>query len=221
MFATPGEAWKKLNELKRDIEYFFSPFRTGGSRAFYDSQVNTGFNPGRSATPTFGRNPWLKSFVKRFEVPSEIKLLCDNARMAEREHSLDRQEKLSDCFQSTNKLCERSIVHDVACHLPARAVEFESRWQQLSEVCSATETLNNSTVDVCQETALTLCDFQLISPEDEWIGQIISMRDFACATAGKLSEPQLYCFTYASGFHLCDQKLARRLEREMTIEVFE
>lgn len=76
-------------------------------------------------------------------------------------------------------------------------------WQRLPEVCapaegndeqlaSAEETSNigEPASDACYQAALAICEYQNVPPDDEWVDQLIQMRDFACAAAARTPDLQ-------------------------------
>lgn len=200
---TSQKTREKQNKLKRNVAYFFGTFRNGGSSASNSSEI---------VTPSHGRNPWRELSAETSEIPARVMLLCDESRMAIREYIFNYQSKLDSCLQAA-EICEHaSEAYSLACSLEAGAAEFERMWQQLPEVCASAGALDDSVEeDACQEAALILCDYKLVSPGDEWVGQLISMRDFACAAAGKLPGPQVFCSDNPTSF-LCDPNLTDQLE---------
>lgn len=193
-----GETIMELRELRNAVIYFFKPYRNKDIHSDSYGEI----------VPTLGYNPWQELSAETFEIPARVKQLCDESREAARESISNYQSKLDRCLQAT-EICEHA-----SCSLEAGAVEFERMWQQLPEVCASADTLDDiSKDDACQEAALVLCDYKLVSPEDEWVEQLISMRDFACAVAGKLPEPQLFCFDNPMSY-LCDSDLTDTLEHQ-------
>ena len=140
--------------------------------------------PHRKIVPVVGEDPWQK--VSTSEVPDSVKQICDDTRKSIRERAFDTQESLDNCLGATKTCADVSPGSSTACSLVAGAVEFESDWQQLPEICSKANRPDETGVDECRSTAMEMCQYQLVSSQDYWIGQLISMNDFACATAGHI-----------------------------------
>ena len=134
--------------------------------------------------PVVGKDPWEQIPIS--EVPENVKLICDDARKSVRERASNAQESLDYCLRAAEICAEVSPGSSTACSLTAGAVEFENNWQQLPEICSTANRPDDTEVDECRSTALEICQYQLVSSQDYWIGQLISMNDFACATAGHI-----------------------------------
>lgn len=140
--------------------------------------------PYSGTVPVVGVSPW--QYILISQVPDSVKLVCDNAREAIREKASNAQESLDYCLGEAEICADLSPGLSTECSLVAGSVEFENSWQQLPEICSRSNRPDETEMDECRSTALEMCQYQLISAQDYWIGQLISMNDFACATAGHI-----------------------------------
>ena len=61
--------------------------------------------------------------------------------------------------------------------------ENQHGWEGLLDRC-------RHLADACHQAALAICEYRNVSPEDEWLDQLISMRDFACAAASRTPDLQ-------------------------------
>ena len=197
---------EKLLILLSSIKYYLSPYRDSGSVVDVNLQA-------------IGMLEWpdlLSLGDSRWEEPSGlassheiIEQNCAMARLAARENRLGWVELLDRCFQLADDCANRADSFSVSCSLTKGAAEFESMWQRLPEVCapaegndeqlaSAEKTSNieeptgteEPAGDACYQAALAICEYQNVSPDDEWIDQLISMRDFACTAAARTPDLQ-------------------------------
>ena len=184
-----GDTETKLIALRSSVRYSFRPY-TG-----YGSVYHPDLNP----LGIFEDQDWQAISRNLWERPPGLELNdeiternCGEARAALRENQSDRDRLLDRCSRLANICVERADGFSVSCSLAIGAAEFESMWQQLPEVCAqADERVVNPanaeepTSDACYQAALAICQYQNVSPEDEWVDQLISMRDFACAAASR------------------------------------
>ena len=197
---------EKLSILLSSIKYYLSPYRYSGSVVDVNLQAI-----GMLEWPdlqSLGNNLWQEpsGLVSSHEI---IKQNCTMARLAARENQSGWDELLDRCFQLADDCTNRADSFSVSCSLTKGAAEFESMWQRLPEICvpaegndeqlaSAEKTSNieeltgteETSVDTCYQAALAICEYQNVSPEDEWLDQLISMRDFACAAASRTPDLQ-------------------------------
>lgn len=191
---------EKLLILLSSIKYYLSPYRGSGSVVDVNLQA-------------IGMLEWpdlLSLGDSRWEEPSGlassheiIEQNCAMARLAAREDQSGWAELLDRCFQLADDCADRADSFSVSCSLAKGAAEFESMWQRLPEICalaegndeqlaSAEETSNieEPAGDACYQAALAICEYQNVSPDDEWADQLIQMRDFACAAAARTPDLQ-------------------------------
>lgn len=170
----------KLNTLLSSISDFFEPYRNYGS----------GDSPSGRDWWVMNVNPWKKSdgFVNIQGIPEQN---CSTARIAVREKRLGWKKSLDNCLHSADACEKRADRFSASCSFSKGAAEFENMWQMLPEVCAMTyEKVNEPTEDTCHQAALDICEYEFVSPEDEWLGQLISMRDFACTAASRTPDLQ-------------------------------
>ena len=123
--------------------------------------------------------------------------------MSARENRHGWNELLNRCFQLADDCTNRTDNFSVSCSLAKGAAEFESMWQRLPEFCAPAENndeqltndektsnIEEPARDVCYGAALAICLYRSVSSEDEWVDQLISMRDFACAAAARTPDLQ-------------------------------
>ena len=199
----PDDTWQKLSALASSIRYFFHPYHPyrGYEAAVPPELRAAGIRPSQDLG-AIGINFW--------EEPSNViyadsiaEQSCISARLAVREDQLGRAELLDRCFQLADGCADRADSFSVSCSLTKGAAEFESMWQRLPEICapaegndeqlaSAEETSNigEPASDACYQAALAICEYQNVSPDDEWVDQLIQMRDFACAAAARTPDLQ-------------------------------
>ena len=176
----PGETVKKLRALLSSISDAFRPYRNYG----LDDSPS-----GRDYWAS-GVNPWgeSSSFVNIQGIPERN---CSMARIAIREKRLGWKKSLDNCLHLSDICEKRSDRFSASCSFSKGAAEFENMWQMLPEVCAMTyEKVNEPTEDTCHQAALAICEYRNVSPEDEWLDQLISMRDFACTAASRTSDLQ-------------------------------
>ena len=205
----PNDTWKKLGALQSSIRYFFHPYHPyrGHEAAVPPKLRAAGIRPSQDLG-AIGINFW--------EEPSNViyahgitEQNCTMARLAVREDQPGWAELLDRCFQLADDCANRADSFSVSCSLAKGAAKFESMWQRLPEICapaegneeqlaSAEKTSNigepagteEPSGDACYQAALAICEYQNVSPDDEWIDQLISMRDFACAAAARTPDLQ-------------------------------
>lgn len=180
---------KKLLALRSSIKYFFRPYRNFGSYYIGDLEV-VGITEDLDIWE-LGDNLW-KEPSSAVYTKGDPERSCGEARTAARENLPGWDRLLDRCLRMAEICEERADRFSVSCSLAKGAAEFEAMWQKLPEVCalndeSADEPTNAeaSIGDACNRAALAICQHQNVSPEDKWLGQLISMRDFACAAASR------------------------------------
>lgn len=169
------ETAMKLHALLLYIYDFFEPYRIYG----------LGDSPSGRDWWLADVNPWedSSSFVN---IQGILEQNCSTARMAVRERRLGWNKSLDSCLHLADACNKRSDGLSASCSLAKGAAEFENMWQELPEVCAMVyERVEESTEDTCHQAALDICKHKLVSPEDEWLGQLISMREFACTAASR------------------------------------
>lgn len=185
---------KKLLTLRSSIKYFFLPNRNSGST----------FIPTLDAAGILVDQDWEAIGRSLWRQPSDLELNheiteqnCVSARIAVRESRQGWERLLDRCRYLADTCQEKEDSFSVSCSLAKGAAEFESMWQRLPEVCAlAGERAENPAsdeepaADACNQAALAICEYQNVSPEDEWLDQLISMRDFACAAASRTPDLQ-------------------------------
>ena len=179
----------KLLALRSSVRYSIRPY-TGYGSVYYGDFHAVGIREDQDWR-AINKNLWRKP--PGLELNDEItERNCGEARAALRENQSDRDRLLDRCSRLANICVERADGFSVSCSLAIGAAEFESMWQQLPEACDqADERVVNPanaeepTSDACYQAALAICQYQNVSPEDEWVDQLISMRDFACAAASR------------------------------------
>ena len=184
-----GDTEKKLIALRSSVRYSFRPY-TGYGSVYYGDFYAVGIREDQD-WQAINKNLWRKP--PGLELSDEVtERNCSEARTALRENQLDRDRLLDRCSRLADTCEERADGFSVSCSLARGAAEFESMWQNLPEVCAqADERVVNPanaeepTSDACYQAALAICQYQNVSPEDEWVDQLISMRDFACAAASR------------------------------------
>lgn len=190
-----ADSEQKLLILLYNIGYYLRPYRSHNyGSVYYPNLAARGVREDQDLW-AIGNNLWVK--LSGLEFSHEIaEQNCHNARIAVRENQPGWNELLDYCYESTDDCEERADSFSVSCSLAKGAAEFESMWQKLPEICAladssaeqstdAEETYSTEelTGDVCYQAALAICEYQNVSPEDEWVEQLIAMRDFACAAA--------------------------------------
>ena len=179
--AISPETVTKLRALKDAIQAFFNQYRT--SRRFTQSV---------GSVPEVGISPWLVAAVQFQDTEAETEQLCLQARKAVREKRLRFEETINSCLSQASSCQNRSTANRIVCSPETGAAEFERMWQTLPDECNmANDITEQYSSDSCRLAALAICIYQSISPDDLWLGQLISMRDFACATAADTSELRL------------------------------
>lgn len=168
------ETKKILRSLTNSVAYFFDKFR------------GTGSLPATGVNPKVGENPWGQNAAEISELPDIVELICGKARVAIREASSELRKDLNNCLLADEFCSHAWPALKLECSLVAGTAEFENMWQRLPDICSAANEITEAGHDECRDAALAVCDYQLVSPEDKWIGQLISMKDFACGAAGKI-----------------------------------
>ena len=189
-----GDTEKKLLALRSSVRYFFQPYAGYGSAYYVDLH----------AVGTYEDQDWGAIGRSLWRQPPDLELNheiteqnCWTARIAVRE-SQQGWERLQDSCRHLADTCEEKADRfSVSCSLAKGAAEFESMWQRLPEVCAlAGERVENPAsdeepaADACNQAALAICEYQNVSPEDEWLDHLISMRDFACAAASRTPDLQ-------------------------------
>lgn len=139
-----------------------------------------------------GRDFWLdgvnhwgesSSFVNIQGIPEQN---CSTARIAVRERQLGWDELLDSCLHLADACEKISDKLRASCSVAKEAAEFESMWQKLPEICAMLyKRVEEPIEDDCHQAALDICEYKLVSPEDEWLSQFISMREFACTAASR------------------------------------
>ena len=191
---------EKLLILLSSIRYYLRPYRG------YDSVLDRNLEARGML-----EYPNLLSLVgNRWEEPSGLvsnheitEQNCTVARLAARENQLSSDELLDRCFQSAYNCVNRADRFSVYCALAKGTAEFENMWQRLPEVCAPTEgsdeqptnaektsNIGEPTSDACYQAALAMCKYRNVSPDDQWIKQLILMRNFACAAAARTPDLQ-------------------------------
>lgn len=165
----------KLRALLSNISDFFEPYRNYGSYQL----------PSLEDYWEVNANPWKESssFVN---IQGIVERNCSVARIAARERGLSWDKLLHRCLHLAD-ICEmRSDGFTASCSLAKGAAEFENLWQKLPKICVMTyERVEETIGDACYQAALDICEYKLVSPEDEWLDQLISMREFACTAASR------------------------------------
>lgn len=169
-----AETKRELRNLTNSVALYFDEFR--GTVSLPVTGVN----------PRVGENLWKYNTAEMPELPDTVKQICVKARVAIRERSDELQEYLSNCLMAGEFCSYARPASRFECSLESGTVEFESMWQSLPDVCSSANEITDTGDDECRDAALAMCDYQFVSPEDDWIGQLVSMRDFACGVAGKI-----------------------------------
>ena len=176
--AISPETVRKLGFLEDAIRDFFRRYRALGR-----------FTEVWGSVPEVGINPWSASAVEFQDTEAATEQLCRQARKAARENHLRWQEDVGFCLSEAASCRNRHGANRAACPPEVGAAEFERMWQALPAICdSANDIAEQYSSDSCRLAALTICDYKNISSADSWLGQLISMRDFACATAGDTPE---------------------------------
>lgn len=191
---------KKLIALRSSVIYSFRPYAGPGS-SFHGDFYAAGIREDQD-WQAIGRNLWQQPPGSTYN-HGITEQSCFSARIAVRENHLGWNELLNHCFQLADDCADRADSFSVSCSLTKGVAEFESMWQRLPEVCapaegndeqlaSAEETSNigEPAGDACYQAALAICEYQNVPPDDEWIDQLISMRDFACAAAARTPDLQ-------------------------------
>ena len=207
-YDLPDDTWQKLGALRSSVRYFFRPYRGYGAAVPPKLQA-AGIRPSQSQDlGAIGINFWEEpsSLIYAHGITEQN---CRSARLAARENQLGWDELLDRCFQLAGDCTNRADSFSVSCSLAKGAAEFESMWQRLPEVCvpaegndeqlaSAEKTSNieemagteETSGDTCYQAALAICEYQNVPSDDEWIDQLVSMRDFACAAASRTPDLQ-------------------------------
>lgn len=189
-----GDTEKKLLALRSSVRYFFQPYAGYGSAYYVDLH----------AVGTYEDQDWGAIGRSLWRQPPDLELNheiteqnCVSARIAVRESRQGWERLLDRCRYLADTCEEKADRFSVSCSLAKGAAEFESMWQQLPEVCvQADERVENPANDeepagdACNQAALAICEYHNVSPEDEWLDQLISMRDFACAAASRTPDLQ-------------------------------
>lgn len=171
----------KLRLLEDAIWDFFRPYRT--LKQFTQATQSLG------SMPEVGANPWQVPDAEFLEADPGAERLCRQARQAARENHLRWEQEIDSCLSKSASCRNRHSTNRAPCSPEAGAAEFERMWQELPGTCAAAEDITEQySSDSCRTAALAVCDYRHISPNDNWLGQLISMRDFACATAGDTPE---------------------------------
>ena len=197
---------KKLIALRSSVIYSFRTYAGPGS-SFHGDFYAAGIREDQD-WQAIGRNLWQQppGSAHNHGITEQN---CRSARIADRENRHGWGELLDYCFQLADDCANRADSFSVSCSLAKGAAEFESMWQRLPEVCATSEgndeqlasTERTSNIeeptgvgepasDACYQAALAICEYQNVSPDDEWIDQLISMRDFACAAASRTPDLQ-------------------------------
>ena len=197
---------KKLIALRSSVRYFFRPYAGPGS-LFHGDFYAAGIREDQD-WQAIKKNLWQEpsGVIYAYGITEQS---CLSARIAVRESQLGWGELLDRCFQLADDCANRADSFSVSCSLAKGAAEFESMWQRLPEVCAPAEGSDEQLThaektsnieepagveepsgDVCYQAALAICEYQNVSPEDEWVEQLISMRDFACAAAARTPDLQ-------------------------------
>ena len=200
---TSDDSEQKLLILLSSIGYHLRPYRSYNyGSVHYPNLAARGVREDQNLW-AIGENRWVKPSGLEFS-HEIIEQNCTMARLAARENQSGWDELLDGCFQLADDCANRADSFSVSCSLAKGAAEFESMWQRLPEVCATSEgndeqlasTERTSNIeeptgvgepasDACYQAALAICEYQNVSPDDEWIDQLISMRDFACAAAAR------------------------------------
>ena len=205
---TSDDSEQKLLILLSGIGYHFRPYRSYNyGSVHYPNLAARGVREDQDLL-SLGDNRWEEpsGLESNHEI---IEQNCSSARIADREDQLGWGELLDRCFQLADDCANRADSFNVSCSLAKGAAEFESMWQRLPEVCAPAEGSDNQRAsaaktsnigepadteepagDACNQAALAICEYQNVSPEDEWVEQLISMRDFACAAATRTPDLQ-------------------------------
>lgn len=203
------ERYPLYSTLSAETIDLLSNFASAVENYFGYKILARGYRP--DGTPVVGESPWQQTSIS--EVPDSVKQICANARKSIRERASDTQESLDNCLRAAETCADVAPGSSTACSLAIGAVEFENSWQQLPEICSRTNRPDETEIDECRLAATEICQYQLVSSQDYWIGQLILMRDFACATAGKLPKSQSFCSDNPRNY-LCDPDLTDILEHQ-------
>lgn len=132
-----------------------------------------------------GINHWGESF-SFVDIQGILERNCSTARIAVRERRLGWDELLDSCLHLADACEKISDRLSASCSVAKETAEFESMWQKLPEICAMLyERVEETIGDACHQAALDICEYKLVAPEDEWIGQFISMREFACTAASR------------------------------------
>ena len=190
--AISPETVDKLRLLEDAIWDFFRPYRT--LKRFTQATQSLG------SVPEVGANPWLEPDAEFLDTESGAERLCRQARQAARESHLRWQQDVDSCLSEAVSCQNRHSTHRALCSLEAGAAEFERMWQELPDICAAADDITEEySSDSCRTAALAVCDYRHISPNDRWLGQLISMKDFACATAADTPELRATLTSYKTG----------------------
>ena len=191
---------KKLIALRFSVRYSFRPY-TGPGSYYYGDFHAVGIREDQDWN-AIGSNLWQQppGSAHNHGITEQN---CSSARIAVREDRHGWDELLDRCFQLADDCANRADNFSVSCTLAKGAAEFESMWQRLPEVCTiadgSAEQLTSAgeaygieepAGDVCYQAALAICGYQNVSPGDEWVDQLVSMRDFACAAAARTPDLQ-------------------------------
>ena len=191
---------EKLLILLSSIRYYLRPYRGYGSVLDRNLEAR-----GMLEYPdllSLGDNLWKKPSGLAFS-HKITEQNCTIARLAARENRLGWDELLDYCYESADNCEERTGSFRTSCALAKGAAEFESMWQRLPEVCAVSEgngeqltnaektsNIGEPTSDACYQAALAICKYRNVPPDDQWVEQLISMRDFACAAAARTPDLQ-------------------------------
>ena len=194
-FVLSGNTRQKLGALRSSIRYFFRPYRGYGAAVPPKLQA-AGILPSQDLGAiriNFWKEPSDAIYSNRI-----TELNCTSARIAVRENRLGWDELLDYCYESADNCEEKTGSFRTSCALAKGAAEFESMWQRLPEVCAVSEgngeqltnaektsNIEEPAGDACYQVALAICKYRNVSPDDQWVEQLISMRDFACAAAAR------------------------------------
>ena len=181
------------NRVKYSIYYNFSPETkkilrslTNSVANFFDEFRGIGSLSATGVNPKVGENPWRHNATEISELPDIVERICYEARVAIRVESYELPKNINNCLLA-DEFCRHAWpAFKLECSLAAGTAEFENMWQSLPDICSAANEITEAGHDECRDAALAVCNYQLVSPEDKWIGQLISMKDFACGAAGKI-----------------------------------
>ena len=177
-----GEVSLETGEKLRSLRYAIGDY-------FHQYRFINWYSGALSWVPTVGLNPWQTSTAEFLEVDPGAERLCRQAREAARENHLRWQQDIDSCLSKSASCRNKYGTNRAPCSPEAGAAEFERMWQELPDTCAAAEDITEQySNDSCRSAALAICDYRHISPNDHWLSQLISMRDFACATAADTPE---------------------------------